>query len=258
MNTTSLTKFFPLPHFTLSQQQQSYLDCENFEDLGTLIAPLCLKDFFRKYWKKKAVIVTADNSQKFQKLLCWEQLQNLLFECPENQIKCFDNSAPISGKKTELLERWNQGQTLHIERVEKLVPALEELCTQIGEELKASTKMYAFCSHPEHPGAHLHYDRFDVFILQIQGYKKWQVQLSRRRKPYLERMLKPGDLLYLPRGHWHAAVASKEQSLHLTLGISFNNFNDGPLEESNFSPIPSKLKNKLVKVKSKFKKLFVA
>ncbi|MBD2014592.1 hypothetical protein H6F96_11500 [Microcoleus sp. FACHB-53] len=231
---------------TLSQQQ-SYRKTENIKSLETLIAPLSLKEFFKKYWKRKAAIIADDNPQKFRQLLHWEQLQNLLIECPENQMKCFDNGPPIPGEKANLLQRWHQGQTLHIERIEKLVPALEQLSGQIAEDLKASTKMYAFCSHPNRPGAHLHYDRFDVFVLQIQGYKKWQVQLNRGRKPYLERVLKPGDLLYLPRGHWHQAVASQEQSLHLTLGISFNNFNDSPLEESTFSPFLLKLKNKIFK-----------
>lgn len=235
------------PQFLTLSQQQSYLRTENIKSLESLIAPLSLKEFFKKYWKRKAAIIADDNPQKFRQLLHWEQLQNLLIECPDNQIKCFDNGPPISGKKADLLQRWHQGQTLHIERIEKLVPALEQLSGQIAEDLKASTKMYAFCSHPNRPGAHLHYDRFDVFVLQIQGYKKWQIQLNRQRKPYLKRVLKPGDLLYLPRGHWHTAVASKEQSLHLTLGISFNNFNDIPLEESTFSPVLLKLKNKLLK-----------
>jgi ribosomal protein L16 Arg81 hydroxylase len=231
---------------TLSQQQ-SYRRTETIKSLETLIAPLSLKEFFKKYWKRKAAIIADDNPQKFRQLLHWEQLQNLLVDCPENHMKCFDNGPPIPGEKANLLQRWHQGQTLHIERIEKLVPALEQLSGQIAEELKASTKMYAFCSHPNRPGAHLHYDRFDVFVLQIQGYKKWQVQLTRGRKPYLERVLQPGDLLYLPRGHWHQAVASQEQSLHLTLGISFNNFNDSPLEESTFSPFLLKLKNKILK-----------
>jgi hypothetical protein len=78
---------------------------------------------------------------------------------------------PISGEKTNLLQRWHQGQTLHIERIEKLVPTLEQLSGQIAEDLKASTKMYAFCSHPNRPGAHLHYDRFDVLYCKFKAIK---------------------------------------------------------------------------------------
>jgi len=248
MTITSLNKFLSFDGY-----QPSYLNGESFEHLEKLIAPLALRDFFKKYWKKKAVLIAENKSQKFEEFLRWEHLKDLVVECPENQIKCFDNSSPISGKKADLLEQWHQGTTLHIERIEKLVPPLEELSRQIAKELKVSTKMYAFCSHPNRPGAHLHYDRFDVFVLQIQGTKKWQVQLTEHEKPYLEGVLSPGDLLYMPRGHWHFAVATKEQSLHLTLGISYKNFKDKPLGESILSKSQSKIKNKLVKVKSKIK-----
>ena len=44
--------------------------------------------------------------------------------------------------------------------------------------------------------------------------------------PYLQCILNPGDLLYIPRGHWHYAIATGDPtdetyapSLHLTLGI---------------------------------------
>jgi len=31
--------------------------------------------------------------------------------------------------------------------------------------------------------------------------------------------MRPGDLLYIPRGHYHDALASSERSLHLTFGV---------------------------------------
>jgi Cupin superfamily protein len=74
-----------------------------------------------------------------------------------------------------------------------------------------------------------------VLILQIDGEKKWFVyretvlyptsdipsskQLQPTEPPYLECVLKAGDLLYIPRGHWHYAIANEQPSLHLTVGI---------------------------------------
>ena len=37
--------------------------------------------------------------------------------------------------------------------------------------------------------------------------------------PLLEPELRPGDLLYLPRGYLHSAMACSEVSIHLTIGI---------------------------------------
>jgi len=33
--------------------------------------------------------------------------------------------------------------------------------------------------------------------------------------------LKPGDLLYSPRGQYHDALASKSSSIHLAFGLSY-------------------------------------
>jgi len=38
--------------------------------------------------------------------------------------------------------------------------------------------------------------------------------------PIDEFMLEDGDVLYVPRGHWHVASAVGEQSLHLTIGVN--------------------------------------
>jgi hypothetical protein len=74
-----------------------------------------------------------------------------------------------------------------------------------------------------------------VFILQIEGSKQWYVfddtikyplpgQKSTgfsapTEQPYLSCTLHPGDVLYIPRGHWHYAIACESPSLHLTVGI---------------------------------------
>ena len=33
-------------------------------------------------------------------------------------------------------------------------------------------------------------------------------------------MLEKGDVLYVPRGHWHYAIAEDSVSLHVTVGIT--------------------------------------
>jgi hypothetical protein len=74
-----------------------------------------------------------------------------------------------------------------------------------------------------------------VFILQIDGSKEWNVFTDTLKYPLktekssqlqppdespdLNCILEPGDVLYIPRGHWHYALALDRPSLHLTLGI---------------------------------------
>lgn len=75
--------------------------------------------------------------------------------------------------------------------------------------------------------------------------------------PYLQCVLNPGDVLYIPRGHWHYAIATGDPtdenyapSLHLTLGIDCQTgldwigwlreeLQDNPEWRSNLPTIPN-------------------
>jgi hypothetical protein len=72
-----------------------------------------------------------------------------------------------------------------------------------------------------------------VFIVQTEGEKDWVVFEPTKTypmhkqnedmgdppdiEPYLQCRLSPGDIMYIPRGHWHYAVAVNP-SIHLTVG----------------------------------------
>lgn len=80
-----------------------------------------------------------------------------------------------------------------------------------------------------------HFDDVDVYILQVEGAKRWRVyaplqghalpRYSSRDfndaeigEPLLDTILRPGDLLYLPRGTIHQAAALEgHHSMHLTV-----------------------------------------
>lgn len=90
----------------------------------------------------------------------------------------------------------------------------------------------------------IHIDDHDVFVLQVYGEKLWQLhernQLPVMRLEYgkdllfpadwkpsnlnapmvAELLLRPGDVLYIPRGMPHCAVTKDKPSLHLTLSIT--------------------------------------
>jgi hypothetical protein len=77
-----------------------------------------------------------------------------------------------------------------------------------------------------------------VFAIHCEGEKVWRIYEGVEEAPvettvqrdadYIERKkgrvvmevtMRPGDLLYIPRGHYHDALASSERSLHLTFGV---------------------------------------
>jgi 50S ribosomal protein L16 3-hydroxylase len=69
-----------------------------------------------------------------------------------------------------------------------------------------------------------HVDSYDVFLLQVQGRRRWRVappgdttlvpdvplKILKRFKPEQEWLLEPGDMLYLPPGWGHDGVAEGE------------------------------------------------
>jgi len=80
----------------------------------------------------------------------------------------------------------------------------------------------------------VHCDDRDIIILQMEGAKRWRVyddgaitrgdgkitQLRPQASPLLDRRLQPGDLLYLPAGHWHECENEAARSLHVGLFIN--------------------------------------
>jgi ribosomal protein L16 Arg81 hydroxylase len=85
-------------------------------------------------------------------------------------------------------------------------------------------------------GLPVHHDTHDVFVLQVAGEKRWLVypparelplkdqrysaELGEPGAPVEDRVLRPGDMLYLPRGWLHEALTSDTDSLHLTIGVN--------------------------------------
>jgi bifunctional lysine-specific demethylase and histidyl-hydroxylase NO66 len=127
------------------------------------------------------------------------------------------------------------GYTVVLDSVEQYVRAIASLTHSIEVELNFATKVNAYVTPPGSQGFVAHYDEHDVLILQIQGSKLWHLyngadvpphEMSRRKPVVTARLplptdvrLEAGDVLYLPRGRVHAAEATSEPSIHLTVGI---------------------------------------
>jgi len=127
------------------------------------------------------------------------------------------------------------GYTLVLESVERYVRALALLLSAIEVELNFPTQLNAYVTPPESQGFVAHYDEHDVIILQIRGAKIWHLydgvdvppRQMRGQAPVVtdtlpsptDVRLEAGDVLYLPRGRVHAAEATSQLSVHLTLGL---------------------------------------
>jgi ribosomal protein L16 Arg81 hydroxylase len=127
------------------------------------------------------------------------------------------------------------GATLVINRFESYSLRALRLCNHVGRFAAAQTVGNAYLSLGGRGTFGKHWDTHDVFALQLIGRKRWQVfaptfplplgmHTSERSghacppTPALDVVLEAGDLLYVPRGWWHHAIAFDEPSLHFSIG----------------------------------------
>ena len=206
--------------------------------IANLLQPYNLKEFLDNNWTTKAVLIPSEGKKNFAHLFSWEKLNYIL---NFHQLRYPDIRLAIGGKVLDesanenIIKSCQSGATLIINEVHKLIPEIAQFAAEIKSDLGYANQVNAYCSWPEKQGFSSHYDTHEVFILQVDGIKQWYVfedtikyplkdQKSSSFPPpeteaYLSCILHPGDVLYIPRGHWHYAVACEEPSLHLTLGI---------------------------------------
>ncbi|MGL5083552.1 MAG: cupin domain-containing protein [Microcoleaceae cyanobacterium] len=208
------------------------------EALAILLQPSSVEEFLQNNWTKRAIALSSKGQRSFTNLFSWEHLNDLL---NFHQIKYPDLRLAIDGKvldeseNAKLLHWCRQGATLIFSQVHKHVPEIANFAARIQFELGSPTQVNAYCSWSSHPGFKLHYDTHEVFALQVAGSKQWSVYPETFQSPLpsqrftdatppegdpdLSCVLCPGDVLYIPRGHWHYAATVEEPSIHLTLGV---------------------------------------
>lgn len=133
------------------------------------------------------------------------------------------------------------GATVVANDVGALTPELRAVCETLRQQYAASVTANVYCSFRGVQGFGPHYDTHDVFAVQTEGEKVWRLYRNREPDPvdypgegedvrrYLasacgpvmqEVRMRPGDVLYLPRGWYHDALAVDGPSLHVTLSVT--------------------------------------
>jgi lysine-specific demethylase/histidyl-hydroxylase NO66 len=136
---------------------------------------------------------------------------------------------------------FGDGSTVVLQALHRVWPGVIDFCTALAEDLGHPVQANAYITPPQSQGFSAHYDVHDVFVLQLAGQKHWRVHApvhtdplrsqpwsdhgdavaarARDDEPVIDRVLEPGDVLYLPRGWLHSATALGDVSAHLTVGV---------------------------------------
>lgn len=129
---------------------------------------------------------------------------------------------PLSRRALPPLSR--RGWTLLVQGLDRHVPAAHELLSRFRfvPAARLDDLMLSWASDGGGVGPHL--DSYDVFLLQVQGQRRWRIapggdgalrpglplKILARFAPEREWVLEPGDMLYLPPGWAHEGVAVGE------------------------------------------------
>ncbi len=147
--------------------------------------------------------------------------------------------APINPAKVKAL--MGLGASLVANHLHRVCPEVGAVCAMLEREFAARAFANVYCSFQGVQAFQTHFDLHDVFAVQAEGEKTWRIYESRadapvnpvppgdewekwltesRGKLLFEAAMKPGDILYLPRGQYHDALTGDRASLHVTFGVA--------------------------------------
>ncbi|MCW9004178.1 MAG: cupin domain-containing protein [Gammaproteobacteria bacterium] len=201
---------------------------DNIKPLGDL-SP---EQFLKEYWQKKTLVI-RNAFPDFESPITPEELAGLSCEEEVNSRIVIEKDGnhpwqPIYGPMdddvfSKLPEtHW----TLLVNDVEKHIPELAWIVDQFRfiPEWRMDDLMISYA--PEGGSVGPHMDLYDVFILQAQGHRRWQINSQpvvednqvkgtplRIQKDFVaeeEWLLAPGDLIYIPPGVSHYGVATDD------------------------------------------------
>jgi 50S ribosomal protein L16 3-hydroxylase len=225
--------------------------------LAALLHPRTTSDFFAEYEKNEPFVVhhPKEALTSLRGLDFLASLENLLKAWPY-PIQAHlpdkrDESSSIDTNPKDARKLFANGMGLLFNEAHRLSPVLQTWLHKIRSDLGISAQTYSRCliyATPDGKGTAPHFDQNINFVLQIHGTKIWRLAPNKHvtnpltrhtmgSEPdaemagYLEEELptqmpksaqtielKPGSLLFVPRGYWHSTEAKGEA---LALNFTF-------------------------------------
>jgi ribosomal protein L16 Arg81 hydroxylase len=219
----------------------------SMETLGleSLLAPKRVEDFLRSDFQKRPCVVKGRDASVYAGLLSLHQIEQAIDKVASGEGACrliggedpgARRNVEGNGELRDVLVAYGRGASINLSGLDYSCPPVGELRRQLvsdfaahGVVLTDHGESVVFITPANSQALKPHVDPDDLFVLQLEGRKRWNVYAwdplwrdGNRQEPpppAVEVELVPGDLLYVPQ-HWiHAASASGEFSFALTIGV---------------------------------------
>ncbi len=150
----------------------------------------------------------------------------------------FSKSCPNPKKVQDYISK---GASLVLDDIIYVLKNVKDIASELQKITWGKCQANLYFSMQSHQAFGPHYDTHDVFALHCHGEKVWNIyenfednpinhpifklpleeRIEKAGKIKEQVLLKPGDLLYLPRGQYHDALASKNGAIHIAFGINY-------------------------------------
>ena len=224
-----------------------------------LIAPIMPDEFFGEYYGQKPLHIPGESKKFASVMSWDGLNQALAINAfwTKDNLKLYQDIAPVAVEDycrsvpglgapvmrpdPDLVKsQMSRGASLVLNSIDTLNPDIQAIADVLERTLLGYTQLNLYCSFAGHKAFDSHFDTHEVFSLHTEGEKTWNIYQGRldnpvhhstfldlttdqhrhnRQELMMEVPMTPGDLLYLPRGQYHDALASSDGTLHLTFGV---------------------------------------
>ena len=213
--------------------------------LSRLLEPKSVEEFLRNDFQKRPFAIQGRDPDVYAGVLSLSQIERAIdtFDARDGACRLLGGEDPGArrtvegkGELREVLVAYGRGASINMSGLDRSCPTIGELRRRLvadfashGIALTDQGDSVVFITPANSQALKPHVDPDDLFVLQLEGRKRWNVygwdpfwrqgQRAEPSPPALEVELEPGDLLYVPQ-HWiHAASASDDFSFHVTMGF---------------------------------------
>jgi ribosomal protein L16 Arg81 hydroxylase len=228
--------------------------------LADLLAPMTVEHFMAEHYDRAPAVIRG-TPEKFAAVLDWAGINRLLDMThiwTETSLKLVLDGTPVPPAQycvkatsrdglpvlqpvAARVQEWvARGASVVMNDVDSLTPGLAAVSAALEAAGLGKAQANIYISWQSHKAFHAHYDTHDVWAVQVEGEKTWNIWEGRAPWPiahplfrgqpqeHHERakgalrekvVLRKGDILYLPRGWYHDALAEAPASVHIAYGV---------------------------------------
>lgn len=217
---------------------------DTFATLARLVEPLSLDEFLGEYFDRRPVHLPGP-PERARGLLTQDRVAGLLRHGDRTGANVTVFPVPVEAASGDPVAAYmDAGYPVILNSARGASPAIDGICKDLGKALQAHVWPNVYATGTAGAPLNIHFDLHDVLVAQCEGEKEWRISSLRADRPLdvpemrgtfdhvIETMreqalasvdmtftVKPGDVVYIPRGQFHMATTPSGRSLHVTFAI---------------------------------------